>query len=195
MVDRIRQLIQARQLSPTQFADAIGVARPIVSHILGGRNKPSLEVVQKIIAAFPDIALPWLLSGQGDMLSTPSTAPVASEPAPAALEAAAPRSSTRRVPRKAEEPVKASETLRPLPRPVAPADETVAVEPAPAAAVGQPMPVPAAAQPQAVSVPATPGPDPTIAPFLAHATKSIRRVLIFYNDGTFADFSPAQDAF
>ncbi|WP_413775174.1 helix-turn-helix domain-containing protein [Hymenobacter weizhouensis] len=69
MVDRIRELLAARQLSPTQFADTIGVARPIISHILGGRNKPSLEVVQKIIAAFPDLSLPWLLNGAGSMFA------------------------------------------------------------------------------------------------------------------------------
>ena len=58
LVARIRELLEARQLSPTQFADVIGIGRPVVSHILSGRNKPSLEVVQKIITAFPDLALP-----------------------------------------------------------------------------------------------------------------------------------------
>ena len=41
MVDRIRQLIQAQQLSSTQFADAIGVARPIISHILAYEALPA----------------------------------------------------------------------------------------------------------------------------------------------------------
>ena len=76
MVDRIRALLASRQLTPTQFADLIQVGRPIVSHILSGRNKASLDVVQRIMAAFPDVALPWLLSGTGPMLAglTPSTA-------------------------------------------------------------------------------------------------------------------------
>jgi len=72
MVERIRTLLESRQLTPTQFADLIGVARPIVSHILSGRNKPSLEVVQRILAAMPDLAMAWLLNGSGTMLAVAS---------------------------------------------------------------------------------------------------------------------------
>ncbi|WP_375418643.1 helix-turn-helix domain-containing protein [uncultured Hymenobacter sp.] len=69
MVERIRALLALRQLTPTQFADLIQVGRPIISHILSGRNKASLEVVQRIMAALPEVALPWLLSGTGSMLN------------------------------------------------------------------------------------------------------------------------------
>lgn len=92
MVNRIRELLDARQLSPTQFADLIGVGRPVVSHILSERNKPSLEVVQKILDAFPDVSLSWLMKGTGPMLAeapltlavAPAlvTAPVAPPPTP-----------------------------------------------------------------------------------------------------------------
>lgn len=81
MVERIRTLLESRQLSPTQFADVIGVARPIISHILSGRNKPSLEVVQRILAAMPDLAMPWLLNGAGPMVSSPA---ISGEPSVAA---------------------------------------------------------------------------------------------------------------
>ena len=89
MVERIRTLLESRQLTPTQFADLIGVARPIVSHILSGRNKPSLEVVQRILAAMPELAMPWLLNGSGPMQATAAAAgaeavPVAIIPAPVA---------------------------------------------------------------------------------------------------------------
>jgi transcriptional regulator with XRE-family HTH domain len=77
MVERIRLLLETRQLTPTQFADAIGVARPIVSHVLSGRNKPSLEVVQRILAAMPELSMPWLLNGTGDMLApSPNAGPM-----------------------------------------------------------------------------------------------------------------------
>ena len=94
MVERIRALLEIRQLTPTQFADLIGVARPIISHVLSGRNKPSLEVVQRILAAMPDLAMPWLLNGTGPMLATGSAA-AATSPAdiagpPATSVAAAP---------------------------------------------------------------------------------------------------------
>lgn len=102
MVERIRTLLESRQLTPTQFADLIGVARPIISHILSGRNKPSLDVVQRILAALPDLSMAWLLNGTEPMLTTanppvapvaqPVAAPVVPEPsveaqAPAALAA------------------------------------------------------------------------------------------------------------
>ena len=74
MVDRIRELLAWRKLSPTQFADLLAVGRPVVSHILSGRNKASLDVVQRIIATFPEIALPWLLSGTGPMLAAAAAA-------------------------------------------------------------------------------------------------------------------------
>ena len=78
MVDRIKALLQERQLSTTQFADLVGVARPIVSHVLSGRNRPSLEVVQRILAAFPDLSMAWLLNGTGPMLAAgPAPAPAA----------------------------------------------------------------------------------------------------------------------
>jgi len=85
MVTRIRQLLDWQQLSPTQFADLIGVGRPVVSHILSERNKPSLEVVQRIIAAFPAVSLSWLLSGSGAMLDGAA----AGELAPSTLAARA----------------------------------------------------------------------------------------------------------
>ncbi len=93
MITRIRELLEARQLSPTQFADLIGVGRPVISHILSERNKPSLEVVQKIISAFPDISMPWLIAGTGSMLAdavaprSVSSAPSVAEAAPAPIPA------------------------------------------------------------------------------------------------------------
>jgi DNA-binding XRE family transcriptional regulator len=77
MVNRIRELLEVRQLSPTQFADLIGVGRPVISHILSERNKPSLEVVQKVLDAFPDISLSWLMKGTGPMLTDGASAPAA----------------------------------------------------------------------------------------------------------------------
>lgn len=98
MVERIRILLESRQLTPTQFADVIGVARPIVSHILSGRNKPSLEVVQRILAALPDLAMPWLLNGTGPMLMGIVAAPVLSVAIPVDVPAPAPASVVTSVP-------------------------------------------------------------------------------------------------
>ncbi|TVR76303.1 MAG: XRE family transcriptional regulator [Chitinophagaceae bacterium] len=53
----------AHGLSPSVFADKIGIQRSSVSHILSGRNKPGLDMIIKIIAAFPDVDAEWLLLG------------------------------------------------------------------------------------------------------------------------------------
>lgn len=71
--DRIAELIKFLELSPTAFADEIGIQRSGLSHIMKGRNKPSLDVVQKIVTRFPDINLAWLVNGIGNISSsTPS---------------------------------------------------------------------------------------------------------------------------
>jgi transcriptional regulator with XRE-family HTH domain len=63
MVDRILGLLKEKSMSASQFADEIGVLRSSVSHIISGRNKPSLEFVMKILKRFPDVDSNWLLFG------------------------------------------------------------------------------------------------------------------------------------
>ena len=52
-------------LSAASFADKIDVGRSSISHLLSGRNNPSLDFVLKIIKAFPEVELYWLLNGKG----------------------------------------------------------------------------------------------------------------------------------
>ncbi len=74
--DRIELLMKSYNLSPSQFADKTGIQRASVSHILSGRNKPSLEVMLKIYEAFPGLSMEWLMAGVGE---GPSAAPVIKE--------------------------------------------------------------------------------------------------------------------
>jgi len=69
MLERISKLIKTKKLSSSQFADEIGVQRSSVSHVLSGRNKPSLDFVTKILTAYEDINSEWLLIGKGNMFS------------------------------------------------------------------------------------------------------------------------------
>ena len=46
-------------MSPTQFAQTVGIQRSTLQHILNGRNDPSLNVVKSIHAALPDVDLVW----------------------------------------------------------------------------------------------------------------------------------------
>ena len=73
MVNRIKQVMTHYGLSSTQFADQIGAQRSAMSHVLSGRNKPSLEFISKIKRSFPEIRLDWLILGTGSMLPSLST--------------------------------------------------------------------------------------------------------------------------
>ena len=64
--ERIEYLIELYGLTPSQFADRAGIPRASVSHILGGRNKPSLEILQKVAAVFPNVDIAWLMLGVGE---------------------------------------------------------------------------------------------------------------------------------
>jgi len=63
MNERLRSLLKEKKLSASQFADAIGVQRSSISHILSGRNKPSIDFLRKLIITFPDVDAAWLISG------------------------------------------------------------------------------------------------------------------------------------
>ncbi len=67
MVNRILKILKEENLTASQFADLIDVQRSSMSHILSGRNNPSLDFVHKILKAFPLINTDWLMSGTGAM--------------------------------------------------------------------------------------------------------------------------------
>jgi len=64
-VRRLEKILRYYDLSASVFADKINVQRSSISHLLSGRNKPSLEFVLKVIKTFPDVNLYWLLNGKG----------------------------------------------------------------------------------------------------------------------------------
>ena len=65
MRERIKQIIEREGMTQSQFADFIGVSRPTLSHVIAGRNNPSMEIVMKIRQKFPKINTLWLLDGAG----------------------------------------------------------------------------------------------------------------------------------
>ena len=67
------------QLSASGFADRIQVQRSSISHLLSGRNRPSLDFVLKVVKEFKEVELYWLLNGKGEF-PDPDVAP----PAPVA---------------------------------------------------------------------------------------------------------------
>lgn len=71
--ERLHKIIESHSLSASAFADKIGVQRSSISHILSGRNKPSLDFVMKVVNAFPDVELYWLLNGKGKFPTSSKT--------------------------------------------------------------------------------------------------------------------------
>ena len=67
---RLQKVIDYYSESASSFAEKIGVQRSSISHILSGRNKPSLEFVLKILSSYPEVELYWLLNGKGTFPST-----------------------------------------------------------------------------------------------------------------------------
>lgn len=65
--ERVKHLIEAKQMNYSQFADEVDTLRSGISHIVSGRNKPGLEFLQKILKRFDDIDAGWLLTGAGEM--------------------------------------------------------------------------------------------------------------------------------
>lgn len=70
IVSRIEMVIEHLELSVSAFADEIGVQRSSMSHLLNGRNKPSLDFVMKLVDTYPEIKLDWLLKGKGNFPET-----------------------------------------------------------------------------------------------------------------------------
>ena len=75
---RLKKIIDYYQLTASLFADKIGVQRSSISHVLSGRNKPSLDFILKVTSTFQEVDIYWLLNGKGsfpknkDLLSSPS---------------------------------------------------------------------------------------------------------------------------
>ena len=72
-IERLEKLLRYYSLSASAFADRIGVQRSSISHLLTGRNKPSLEFVMRVVKTFPEVNLYWLLNGKGSFPQSTDT--------------------------------------------------------------------------------------------------------------------------
>lgn len=89
MNNRLQQFLAAENISQSQFADSIQVARASVSHILAGRNKPGYDFLERMARRYPNLSLEWMISGRGkmykvqdDLPAEPSDEPEGDRPAP-----------------------------------------------------------------------------------------------------------------
>ncbi len=76
--DRLLIIMDQFQLSASQIADNLEIQRSAISHLLSGRNKPSINILEKIIAKYPSISIEWLITGIGNPIK--NTEVVKNEP-------------------------------------------------------------------------------------------------------------------
>ena len=65
--DRLFKIMESQGMNAKQFAQELGVSAGTLSNIFGGRNKPSLELLENTLHCFPSINTDWLIMGKGDM--------------------------------------------------------------------------------------------------------------------------------
>jgi transcriptional regulator with XRE-family HTH domain len=75
---RLQEILDYYGVSATAFSEEINFNRSTISHLLSGRNKPSLEFVLKVLQKYPEVELYWLLNGKGEFPSKkkPSSSPI-----------------------------------------------------------------------------------------------------------------------
>jgi len=63
---RLQKILDYYGVSATAFSEEIDFNRSTISHLISGRNKPSLEFVLKVLQKYPEVELYWLLNGKGN---------------------------------------------------------------------------------------------------------------------------------
>jgi len=66
---RLQQIIEHYGINAGILADRLSIQRSTLSHLFAGRNRPGFEFLEKLLAAFPDLNLNWVVSGQGEMIA------------------------------------------------------------------------------------------------------------------------------
>jgi transcriptional regulator with XRE-family HTH domain len=147
-IKRLEFIMEHFGLNASSFADKVNVQRSSISHLLSGRNKPSLDFVMKIMDIFPELNLYWLLDGMGSYLKSDAT-----------------------------------EIVQPK-TPITPAP-FVEIESKP---VNNLFSEEAVATNKKEDLPSTPALIPQ-----KSAGKEIEKIVLFYADGTFFQYSPASN--
>ncbi|GAB3883701.1 helix-turn-helix transcriptional regulator [Spirosoma agri] len=154
--DKIKQILIDKNLSPSYFADEIGVQRSSISHILSGRNRPSFDIIQKIIRRFPELGYEWIMEEDNQ---------TSSQPIPTGYTA---RSVTR-----TPDQDRMEGFTYPAPQPIGVRSQRTEIPPS---APAQPTSSSDNSAEQSVGLPLV--------------EKKVERILIFYTDGSFREYTP-----
>lgn len=209
MIERINLLLKAKNITARQFAEEIGIQPSGMSHILSGRNNPSLDFVMKVMKRWPEVNINWLMFGKGEMFVTPPLkVPAPPEPPAPVLESAEPsgtefdlfsqpqipvveqnreeplpsHDSEAEQPFEQEPPVRYDQIAHELPKAIAPPAEYDAPQVAPKPTE------PAVAQPHENCVNES-VPNPAIGEAIL-AKKRIEKIVVLYTDHTFSEYLP-----
>ena len=87
MDEKLRILMQSENLTASKLAEILGVKPAAISHILSGRNKPSFELLCKLVNRFPQINPYWLLGDATEMRNSNAPISTSDVPTPFALGA------------------------------------------------------------------------------------------------------------
>ena len=73
-IRRFKEILEDNNLTASALADELDIQRSSISHLLSGRNKPSLDFILKLLKKFPEINMYWLLNGVGAKYKADKTA-------------------------------------------------------------------------------------------------------------------------
>lgn len=161
--DKIKQILIDKSLTPSYFADEIGVQRSSISHILSGRNRPSFDIIQKIIRRFPELGYEWIMEEDAQ---SPNSNQFGQLNYGVPRNNAQPSSINRR-------------------------DQSASYTASSINIRGQRNEIPPVAQQPSVAVASTDMLDATDPKPSALVQKRVEKILIFYTDGSFREYNPA----
>ena len=197
MVDRIKQIMEYKQLTPATFAEQLEISRSNLTHLFSGRNQPSLALAKKILDTYPDINTEWLIMGVGEMVNTDlqqNTTPAVIVETPATTENPAELdlfSALEDVPE-----ASASVSESPAEEPVASAGSQpteVETEPeaiAPVVANATSSEIPSRKRTTSKRANNSEGVQGKSQIFDSRGDKKVRKIVFFYADKTFEEFYP-----
>lgn len=89
MREKLLELLKSEGLKPSQLAEILEINPAGISHILAGRNKPSFELLQKILRRFPRINPDWLLLDSDQIYRSETSSPTSASDGSSSASASA----------------------------------------------------------------------------------------------------------
>ena len=209
MVERINLLLKAKNITAKQFAEEIGIQPSGMSHIMSGRNNPSLDFVMKVVRRWPEVNINWLMLGKGEMYASVPLNVQEQEQEPRKMESAVGRHEQEQYDLFAqpEPPVQPGGTkvearvgVKPVQQYEPMEERRVMQEPKPKQPLAEPVAPVLSAPPtnEGIARSATqPAENAVEAPFLAPAAvqpmqkkKKVVKMIVVYDDHSFAEYYP-----